>query len=34
MIVHGEGPEDQVRAALAEVSFLVDGACGGEETTS
>jgi hypothetical protein len=34
MIVHGEGAEDRVRAALAEMSFLVDGACDSEETTS
>ena len=33
VIVYGEVPEDRVRAVLAEVSFLVDGACNGEETT-
>jgi copper chaperone CopZ len=31
--VQGEVSEDQVRAALAEVSVLVNGACGGEEAT-
>jgi copper chaperone CopZ len=34
LIVHGEVSEDRVRAALAEVPVLVNGACGGEETTS
>jgi copper chaperone CopZ len=33
VVVHGEVSEDRVRAALAEVSVLVDGACGGEEVT-
>jgi copper chaperone CopZ len=32
VVVHGEVSEDRVRA-LAEVSVLVDGACGGEEVT-
>jgi copper chaperone CopZ len=31
--VQGEVSEDRVRAALAEVSVLVNGACGGEEAT-
>ncbi len=34
VIVHGEVSEDRLRAALAEVSFLVNGACDSEETTS
>jgi hypothetical protein len=33
VIVHGEVSEDRVRAALAEVPVLVNGACGGEEAT-
>jgi copper chaperone CopZ len=33
VVVHGEVSEDRVRAALAEVPVLVDGACGGEEAT-
>ena len=33
VVVHGEVSEDRVRAALAEVSVLVDGACDGEEAT-
>ena len=31
VVVHGEVSEDRVRAALAEVSVLVNGACDGEE---
>jgi hypothetical protein len=34
VIVHGEVSEDQVRAALAEMSLLVNGSSDGEDTTS
>ena len=33
VVVHGEVSEDRVRVAVAEVSVLVNGACGGEEVT-
>jgi hypothetical protein len=34
VIVHGEVSEDQVRAALAEVSLLVNGSNDGDASTS
>jgi hypothetical protein len=33
VVVRGEVSEDRVRVAVAEVSVLVNGGCGGEEVT-